>query len=190
MLNGLKSVLFNIIFLAMPSLASQGIFTCWDGTYFYKYAGMVESADRFELTIKGSGLGPLRFPRADEIVVIEATDLNKEIHMPFAKSECTFTPDGTSGHCEKTGNILWDSLFISRSFDNLGQQVGVITSLPTLKVTVDFSPTNIQATFQDASGNPAQTVQFGLEQCYDPTTNVIEFPEALITYLDQLDTQK
>lgn len=183
----LLPLVLSFLIFALPSKAGS-VFTCWDVSYNMKYARLVESDKRFELAITGMSLGDLKFAHFNEVIGDEAWRY-KKIYTQFAKDQCTIDKATKSGHCEKSGNILWDAFFVERQIDNLGEWVNTITALPALKITADFTPEKIKVEFHGAYypgyGRDVQTIEFDLKQCYEPDSYVIEFPQPLKDYLNK-----
>lgn len=186
MLNRFTPFLLGFVFFSLTAKADdKPVFTCWDLSYHMKYVSMIETENRFELAVQGGGLGPASFTRYDEVIVIDHLSLTKKIYIPFNKSDCQIAADGQSGHCERTGNILWDSFFIAREIDNLWDKVNTITGMPSTHIVLDYSPYGIKFTIQGAFDPAPQSIEFSFGQCYDPKEYSISFPDALRSFLDK-----
>ncbi len=188
-LTAIFGIFFAFSSFASPDLSSPKLDqSCWDGSFHYKYVTLVETDNRVEVSFQGSDLGALTLPRSNE--TFRNDHWGSRIYLAFKKENCSLSPDKKSGRCEKAGNILWESLFVGRDFNNLFDVASVITSFPTYKIAVEFSPTNVKATIVSAlDDGREQNIQFKLTQCYPAGDWDNAFPPELKKHLDSLTEQ-
>jgi len=134
-----------ITILGMAAVASGGLvaseFNCWDGSFGYNGASLVQTPERIELTLQGSQLGPLSLSeKGGEEVLIQGFK-QTTIYVPFSTSECTFAADGKSGTCDKKALGEFPSLgvYLSRNVSDLNDYTHVISPVYIQRVTMDFS---------------------------------------------------
>src|SRR5688572_26775682 len=156
----LLGALFGFAGLISASVAAAE-FNCWDGSFGYNAASLVQTQERFELVLQGSMLGPLNFDGFREAIKI--TEWNRStIYIPFKIAECSFSDDKKSGKCEKSLPESERIAYVGREVVDLNDFLFVITPIYAKKIAMEFSlGSAISVHFDD------QATSVGLEYCGD-----------------------
>lgn len=175
--------------LASPLSAAD--LHCWDGTFNYNSASLVRTPHRFELTLAGNSLGPLRFHTHNGQVDVEEVQ-SALIYIPFKPGECSLSEDGLSGTCQMQFARDERSVYLSRTLDDLDNPVTLLASAYVEKVTMAFTvgQSMVVRIFDSRflGGVKEQVTEVALQHCNDetlaPNSITKEFPQRLRDYLD------
>ena len=196
MRNSLKVLLLGSLLSSLAHANPLRQFHCWDGTYAYNAASLVETDYGWEFGIKGYELGPVRFTYTwSNPVHIEESNRSR-LFVAYKKNECVVSADESKIICEKSmiPNLHLAKFYIEQTVPNLDETVMAITPLGAAKIKVTYNyGTSIEVEFVGSNGSIEPD---DIQKLYIPSRRSIQcgkgifahsvlFPEQLRAYLKQ-----
>ncbi len=191
----MKNKLLFALSLYSPFLQANLIqWHCWDGTYRYNAASIVETEKNFEVGVKGYHLGTHHFEFTSGNHVHIDPPNQSRIFIPFKKEECVKSESEIKCQKDMVPNLKLANFFIDQRILNYNEYVSAMTPVGVAKIQLTYIYNrNIKLEFhgEEEIWGPVfdvKTIEFkdSLKCSFVPDNlNSILFPEELKIYLEK-----
>ena len=192
----MKTILTAMSLLASTQAFSEINVSCWDGTFGYNYAHVVETSRGVEVTLTGGTLElPTFYPDWGQTIGWTFSgSARPTLHILFPNKPTvegdhiilTDEPRVSEGSTDVWSDRILPTLYLELWTKSLGESKRTITDIELITAKLDIAPNSLALTISQANvnGHPLETIS--LRCMGSGQADTLVFPKALTDHLDTI----